>query len=100
VQKRLRDIQPEAVYVYCRSHALNLALQEASCSGRCIRDILSLCNEVANFFRESAKRTGILESVIFQIYLQITPTSAASDQSYYMGRPCKSIRPKCYVNAL
>jgi len=67
VQKRLRDIQPKAVYVHCRSHALNLALQEASCSVRCIRDILSLCNEVANFFRESAKRTGILESVISDI---------------------------------
>ena len=67
MQKRLRVIQPKAVLCNCLSHALNLALQEASCSVRCIRDILSLGNEVANFFRESAKRTGILESVISDI---------------------------------
>ena len=64
MQKHLRDMQPKAVCVHCRSLAFNLVLQEASCSVRCIRDILSLLNEVANFFRESAKRTGILESVI------------------------------------
>ena len=68
VQKRIRDLQPKAVYVHCHNHLLNLAVQEScSCSVRCVRDILSLVNDLANFFRESAKRTGVLESVMSDI---------------------------------
>ena len=64
VQKRIRDLQPKAVYIHCHNHLLNLAVQEAaSYSVRCVRDILSLVNDLANFFRESAKRSGILECV-------------------------------------
>ena len=65
VQKRIRDIQQKAIYIHCHSHLLNLALQEASgYSVRSIRDILALVNDLANFFRESAKRTAKLQSSI------------------------------------
>jgi len=41
---------------------------KASCSPkacvRCVRDILSLTNDLANFFRDSAKRAGVLESAV------------------------------------
>lgn len=68
VQKRIRDVQPKAVYIHCHSHLLNLALQEASGdSVRSVRDILALVNDLGNFFRLSAKRTALLESVISDV---------------------------------
>ena len=30
VQKRIRDDQPKALYVHCRNHSLNMALQDAT----------------------------------------------------------------------
>ena len=64
VQRRIRDEQPKAVYVHCMNHSLNLAIQDASTRVRCIRDTLSFTNELATFFRDSAKRTAVLESVL------------------------------------
>lgn len=64
VQKRILGLQPKALYVHCRNHVLNLALQDAASSVRCVRDVLSLTNDLAAFFRDSAKRTGVLESAI------------------------------------
>jgi hypothetical protein len=75
VQKRVRDLQPKAIYVHCHNHLLNLALQEASThSVRGIRDILMLVNDLANFFRDSAKRTGILKTIISDICEQNSTT--------------------------
>lgn len=64
VQRRIRDEQPKVVYVHCTNHSLNLAVQEASSRVRCVRDTLSFTNELASFFRDSAKRTAVLESVL------------------------------------
>jgi Domain of unknown function (DUF4371)/hAT family C-terminal dimerisation region len=64
VQRRIRDEQKKAVYVHCANHSLNLALQEASLRVHCIRDALSFTNDLATFFRDSAKRTAIMEAVL------------------------------------
>jgi len=64
VQQRIRNDQPKAVYVHCVNHSLNLALQDAASRVRCIRDTLNFANDLATFFRDSAKTTAILESVL------------------------------------
>lgn len=64
VQQRIRSDQPKAVYVHCVNHSLNLALQDAASRVRAIRDTLNFTNDLATFFRDSAKRTAILESVL------------------------------------
>lgn len=64
VQKRIREENSKAVYVHCTNHSLNLALQDASSRVTCIRDALALANELTVFFRDSAKRTAVFESVL------------------------------------
>jgi len=49
VQRWIFDLQPKVLYTHCRNHVLNLALQDASSCVRCVRDILSLTNDLANF---------------------------------------------------
>ena len=51
VQARIRQEQPKAIYVHCTNHSLNLALQDASSSVRCVQDALSLTNDLALFFK-------------------------------------------------
>jgi len=64
VQRRIRDEIPKAVYVHCTNHSLNLALQDTSARVHCIRDVLSFVNDLATFFRDSAKRTAVFETVL------------------------------------
>ena len=67
VQRRIKDEQPKALYIHCRNHCLNLALQDASSIVHTVRDALSLTNDIANYFRESAKRSGILETTLQEL---------------------------------
>ena len=50
--------------MHCRNHVLNLALQDAASGIRPVRDALSLANELSSFFKDSAKRTGVLDTII------------------------------------
>jgi hypothetical protein len=67
VQRRILELQPKAVYVHCTSHSLNLALQDASARVRSIRDALCFTNDLANYFRDSAKRTAVMEKVLLAL---------------------------------
>jgi len=64
VQTRILQLQPKALYVHCRNHVLDLAFKDSASAICAVRDALSLTNDVATFFRDSAKRTGVLELVI------------------------------------
>ena len=50
VQRRIRELEQKAVYVHCRNHVLNLALQDAASGIRSVRDALSLTNELSSLF--------------------------------------------------
>ena len=56
VQKRIRDDQP--LYVHCRNHSLNMALQDATSNISSIRDALSLTNDMANFSETHQSEVG------------------------------------------
>lgn len=60
---------PHAVYIHCRSHCLQLALQRSATNVLPIKRIFSALGDLFNLFSRSAKRCEILRNV--QIALQI-----------------------------
>lgn len=63
VQAIIREKYPEALYVHCCSHSLNLALCHA-CKISAVRNCIGTIKAVGNFFRSSAKRTKLLKENI------------------------------------
>lgn len=60
---RITAKHPQALYVHCASHSLNLAVGDA-CSIPIIRNTLGTINEIINFFRCSAKREATLNDAV------------------------------------
>lgn len=63
VQAVIRESHPEALYVHCSSHSLNLALGH-SCQVQPIRNTIGIIKSVGNFIKSSAKRTKCLKDNI------------------------------------
>ena len=49
LQKRVRDIEPRAVFVHCQAHSLNLVVQDAITSIASCRNILNDIGDIINF---------------------------------------------------
>ncbi|CAF1468940.1 unnamed protein product [Rotaria sordida] len=54
---------PDAEYMHCSSHALNLSLID-SCTSHLIRNMFGIIKSVTTFFNDSAKRTNALKHEI------------------------------------
>ncbi|XP_033221040.1 52 kDa repressor of the inhibitor of the protein kinase-like [Belonocnema kinseyi] len=65
VQAVIRKSHPEALYVHCCSHSLNLALCH-SCQIQSARNTIGIIKSVGNFLKSSAKRTSYLKENIRQ----------------------------------
>ena len=63
VQARLSEQCPNALFVHCANHALDLVLQETASEVRLIADALSFVRDVSNTIRESSKRKALYESL-------------------------------------
>ena len=53
---RIQSDQPNALYVHCAAHSLNICLQDCGKSCACIKDALGLAAELSNVIRASPKR--------------------------------------------
>lgn len=62
---KFREDYPEAVFVHCASHSLNLAIAQA-CSVPCVKNSLGTTNKVINFFRASPKREEVLKNQVLK----------------------------------
>ncbi|XP_078380243.1 zinc finger MYM-type protein 1-like [Oculina patagonica] len=83
VQAKVKEAHPNAIYVHCQSHALNLSIVH-SCQDRIVRNMMSTVQEIAFAFSFSAKRQHQ-----FQEKLKETPESQEQ-----MGRRAK-LRTLC-----
>lgn len=63
VQAVVKKSFPQALYVHCSSHSLNLALCH-SCSVPCARNCIGIVKAVTTFLKASPKRTAVLQSCI------------------------------------
>ena len=67
VQARLNEKCPDALYVHCANHSLDLVLQEVARDVRLITDTLSFVREASNTIRESSKRRALYKSLFGDI---------------------------------
>ena len=77
VQARILTVQPLAFYTHCAAHCLNLSLSKA-CSVAYIRQALDTIGEIANFVRESSKRSSLMKEKITQMCSHHTKTKLIS----------------------
>lgn len=62
VQKRIKDVQPNAHYVHCASHNLNLVLNDAMNGCTEIKKFFTTLQNLYSFFATSVNRWDILSS--------------------------------------
>ncbi|XP_078536808.1 zinc finger MYM-type protein 1-like [Lissotriton helveticus] len=64
VQKRIRDVYPNAHFVHCYAHQLNLIMQQAVSKIRETRVFFQDIGGIAAFFTRSPKRTETLHDIV------------------------------------
>ena len=62
-QATICGLHPQAHYVHCASHVLNLSLS-GGCTEQATRNAMGVISTAANFFSRSAKRTNLLQSTV------------------------------------
>ena len=55
IQAKVKETHPDAIYVHCQSHALNLCIVH-SCQDKIVNNMMSTVQEIAFTFSFSAKR--------------------------------------------
>ena len=61
VRARLGETYPQAVYVHCANHLLDLVLQEVCFEVKMVIDITQFVRNVGTIIRESSKRKALYE---------------------------------------
>lgn len=70
VQKRIKDIQPKALYTHCAGHSLNLAIVSA-CMVLSVRNAIDHNKSLTLWIKASPKREALLK-VVYQNTIQAT----------------------------
>lgn len=76
VQKRIRDVQPKALYIHCAGHSLNLAIVSA-CTAISVRNAIDHIKSLTLWIKASPKREALLKAV----YQNIVQGHGASSRS-------------------
>ena len=63
VRARLGETYPQAVYVHCANHSLDLVLQEVCFEVKMVIDTIQFVRDVGTIIRESFKRKALYESL-------------------------------------
>lgn len=64
VQKQIQDLYPNAYYIHCYAHQLNLIMQQATSQIPKVRLFFAILGGFASFFARSPKRTDVLDKVV------------------------------------
>lgn len=64
VQKKIHDDYPNAHYIHCYAHQLNLIMGQATSHISKVRNFFSDLGGFASFFSRSPKRTSVLDEVV------------------------------------
>ena len=63
LQKKVSDAYPNAIYVHCRSHVLNLALAGACTGIDSVRDLFDNVAKITSFLGDGAKRKEMFKEI-------------------------------------
>ncbi|XP_063046928.1 zinc finger MYM-type protein 1-like [Engraulis encrasicolus] len=64
VQKRIKEDYPNAHYIHCYAHQLNLIMEQATSHISKVRNFFSDLGGFASFFSRSPKRTSVLDEMV------------------------------------
>ena len=75
VQAKIKEFVPDAIFIHCYAHKLNLVLSQATfiipeCNVFC-----ATFNGFSLFFTSSSKRTAILDDIVQKRFPRLVPTS-------------------------
>ena len=74
VQAKIREVVPEAIFIHCYAHKLNLVLSQAvSVISEC-NNFFSALGSLSSFFSSSTKRTSMLDSIVGKRFPKLSPT--------------------------
>lgn len=74
VQNKIKEKYPNAHFVHCYAHQLNLILQKAASKERCIKIFFANLHAFSSFFGRSPKRTEVLDEVVHRRLPKAAPT--------------------------
>lgn len=63
VQKRIKDVEPNAAYIHCAAHNLNLVINDAVSEVTEVRNFFTVLADLYTFFGNSINRWDILGSI-------------------------------------
>ena len=76
VQAKVKDSAPDAIFIHCLAHKLNLVLIQAALHipkcNTCI--FFSTLGELSSFFTSSSKRTAVLDDMVKKGFPKLAPT--------------------------
>lgn len=64
LQTKIKQIAPQALFIHCYAHRLNLVLQDATNKIKECRIFFASLGGLATFFSKSTKRTNVLDEVL------------------------------------
>lgn len=88
---RIFQKYPKSCYVHCYCHRLNLSLMKVT-KVDAVRDVFDSTRVIADFFKNSPKRSEFLESVISKAGTSITDNSRKEDEK--MKKPINICRTR------
>jgi hypothetical protein len=63
LQRKIKDVAPQATFTHCYAHVLNLVLSKSCNSIRDVRIFFSNLSGFSSFFSKSSKRTNVLDNI-------------------------------------
>ena len=91
VQAIIKRNSPKALWVHFSGHCLNLVIVH-SCKLTAIRNMLDTLTETCLFFRDSPKRTSLLEEIVNKSVMQTDKRKPILDPSNTMGNTSHCIQ--------
>ena len=74
VQAKVREVIPQAIFVHCYAHKLNLVLSQAVSGIKACRVFFANLSGFVTFFGHSSKRTNLLDNIVKKRFPKLAPT--------------------------
>lgn len=66
MQQKIQELQPQAIFTHCHSHALNLVVVHGCSDVPIVRNTMTMIEKIAVLFSASATKKKMLQDHIFQ----------------------------------
>jgi Domain of unknown function (DUF4371) len=93
VAQRMKESSPNAHFIHCMAHCLNLAISDSGKTVPLLQTALDLVHHLVTFIRLSAKRTDVLNRMQMMASIDVEELEAANTTMHINSNT--SLRPLC-----